>query len=491
MYKSFFSYTIERNYPYRWFTPVVIFGGLVFTALISFVNVVTSGYELAATSSSNPNATIANPRWYGSINWPSYFTGNAQATCAASTFTLNSEIFTNNSAFPYTLQRVWRFKDDGTMANLGSLVYENNPIQNCNVNYVTIQVMGRYSQNRGLSAISQAGVLLNAYATCSIDIDTSQTDSVGGPTYFDLTASYDLVNPNVPRFLERNEITQASLFWGESLLQLYWMVFARNYKVAANPTVSNFQYDAIITLTRNSSATIGTAAEVESLDFFKVTCFTENSFCGANNIPLLMQGGNDRPYPSIWQSVDILGKAMWFSVLTDLGRNETEVPNMLIDPALLANLTSNYTAEYQAWPNDTGNITQALDESLSQASFNPDALPLPDLNATQSTLATNYVCQVPRMKSIGTLVFSVIQADLVFLQTAFMLFQLVVNYFLQSRHPESNYCEGCQRGAALDTQQSGAKVEAQVEEQDSASSMHSKATHKGYSHINQEEIQSP
>ena len=199
---------------------------------------------------------------------PSFFTGNSQATCAASAFNLNSEIFTNNSAFPYTLQRVWRTKDDGTDVNLGSLLYLHNPLSNCNVSSVNIQVLGRYSQSIGLSAISRAGVVIEAYANCSIDVDTSLTDDISGPTYFDLMATYDLVNSNVPRFQSRNETTQASLYWGESLLQMYWLVLSRNYKLAANGTVPDDLYQASITLTRASTAAVGTAAEVESLDFF-------------------------------------------------------------------------------------------------------------------------------------------------------------------------------------------------------------------------------
>ncbi|RYP60161.1 hypothetical protein DL771_010607 [Monosporascus sp. 5C6A] len=503
MYESFFSYPVERQYPYRWFTPAVIVGGIVIAALISFVNVIATGYELAATSSNNPNETMANPRWYGGINWPSFFTGNAQATCAASTFNLNAEVFTNNSAFSYTLQRVWRTKDDGTDVNLGSLVYLNNPLNDCNVTMVNIQVLGRYSRNIGLTAISRAGVLIEAYARCSIDVDTSLTDDVNGPTYFDLMATYDLVNSNVPRFLSRNETTQASLYWGESLLQMYWLVLARNYKLAANGTVRDDLYDATITLRRNSIAAVGTAAEVESLDFFHVSCFTERSFCGNSSLPQLMQGdGEFDPYPSIWKSVDVLGKAMWFSVLTDLGRNQSAVPNMLVEPTLLANLTSNYTSEIQAWPTYNDRITQSLDPSLAQASFDPNVTPLPDLNARQSTLTTNYVCQVPRMKSAGTLFYTVLQADLVYLQNAYMLFVFVVGYLLHRRHrkhPDTNYCDGCREVIVQRAQQpndqhmlSTGEVGAALDDQDSSSSStHNNREPKGYVHLNQNELRSP
>jgi hypothetical protein len=68
MYESFFSYPVGRQYPHRWFTPTVIVGGIVIAALVSFDNVIASGYELAATSTNNPNEIIAHRRWYGGIN---------------------------------------------------------------------------------------------------------------------------------------------------------------------------------------------------------------------------------------------------------------------------------------------------------------------------------------------------------------------------------------------------------------------------------------
>ncbi|KAM3077239.1 hypothetical protein ACMFMG_003297 [Clarireedia jacksonii] len=503
MHESFFSYTVARQYPYPWFTPTVIVGGIILAALISFVNVIATGYELAATSSNNPNETIADPRLYGSVKWPSVFTSKARATCAASTFNLNSELFTHNNAFPYTMSRVWRTRDNGTIVNMGSLMYLNNPLSDCNVTSVNIQVLGRYSRDVGLLAIANPGVVIEAYAQCSIDVDTSLTDDINGPTYFELMATFDTVNPNVPRFLSQNKTTQASLYWGQSLLQLYWMVLARNYKFAANNTVSDGQYQATITLTRQSNKKVGTAAEVESLDFFHVTCFTESSFCQNNSIPQLMHSykGFD-PYPSIWKSVDVLGKAMWFSVLTDLGRSQSAVPNMLVEPALLANLTSNYTSEVQAWPTNNGGIHMTLDRSLAQASFDPNTTSLPNLNITQTTLSTNYLCQVPRMKSAGTLFFSVLQADLVYLQNAYALLAFVVSYLLYREKPDAKYCDGCRRVISQGTQQSNnqhalstGQVGAKLDDQNSSSSSthnnDNKGEAKGYVQISQSEIRSP
>ncbi|KAF3765733.1 hypothetical protein M406DRAFT_68152 [Cryphonectria parasitica EP155] len=498
MSESFFSYTVSRKYPYRWFTPVAIALLVIVTAVISFVNVITTGYELVAISSNTPNDTVRNPHLYGDRKWPSWMTSKAQATCADATIPLNSDAFTNNSAFPYTLQKVSRANRAGTTVTLGSLVYHEQPLMDCDVNSINIQVLGRYTQNARQSAVSKAGVLIQAYATCSIDTDTSPTDSMSGPTYFDLVASYNLIDPTVPRFLARNNTAQPSLYWGESLLQMYWMVFARNYLLAADGIVENDLYNAVITLTRSANTTIGTAAEVESRDFFDVSCFVENgNYCNHSSLPVLMQsdGGTGTPYPSIWSSVDILGKAMWFSVLTDLGRNQTAVPNMLVDPSLLANLTSNYTAELEAWPTHRDGMRVTTDPNLAQDSFDPNATPLPDLNATQSTFSINYLCQVPRIKSGGTLFFTVLVADFAFLHTAWTVLVLLVGFTIQRKDPTRNFCEGCQE--ALHTavpphsQQDAftGKVETRTAAQESGDSLSN--DYKGYASITQTEALSP
>jgi hypothetical protein len=46
MHKSIFSYGLSRPYPYRWFTWVVVVGGILAAALFSVLNVAADGYEL-------------------------------------------------------------------------------------------------------------------------------------------------------------------------------------------------------------------------------------------------------------------------------------------------------------------------------------------------------------------------------------------------------------------------------------------------------------
>ena len=46
MAQSFFSYTLTRPYPFRWFTWAVVLGGISFTVFFSFVNIAADGYIL-------------------------------------------------------------------------------------------------------------------------------------------------------------------------------------------------------------------------------------------------------------------------------------------------------------------------------------------------------------------------------------------------------------------------------------------------------------
>ncbi|KAK7931339.1 hypothetical protein PG985_002051 [Apiospora marii] len=463
MYHSAFSYNLTRPYPFRWFTPVVVIGGIIITVLVSFFNFASNGYELVATSSNDPNATVNDPSQHGGIKWPSYFIGNSRATCAPATLPLKTLIYTQNNAISYTLTSVWRAKDDGTAAGLGSLVYHNNMLQNCNVTKVSIDITGMYTQSVKDLAVSHAGVLATALATCSVDIDTSQARPAQGPTYFELSGTYRLVNPEVKTFLSRNATTATSLYWGESMLNMYWMLTAKAYIDSAEPTRPDGTFSAAITLKRRSTADNGTEEEVMDDDFFYVECYTENSFCEPHNITSLSSLKDEKepwhPYPRIWNRVNLLGKAMWFTVMTDLGRNESDVPNMLTHPNLLANLTANLTKEVEWWK-----VIQAANEppqsidprvhtypdpNLALKSFDPTQTTQPSLGATPAFLSTNYICQVPRTKAPGTLFFSILVADLVLLQAVWVAFRFVVDMVSQRKYPAMRYCARCTDGVEL------------------------------------------
>ncbi|KAH8156881.1 hypothetical protein CIB48_g11361 [Xylaria polymorpha] len=180
----------------------------------------------------------------------------------------------------------------------------------------------------------------------------------------------------------------------------------------------------------------GSAEEVTSDEFFHISCFTEASFCGNNTIPWLVEGngvdGHEfEPYSNIWNAVDFLGNAMWFTVMTGLGQNDNTIPNMLAYPDLLANLSQNVTNEvqvFEATQSSSGRgIILKIDTDLETASFDPSAAPQP------SYLSTNYICQTPRTKSAATRASTIIIANLVLLQTIWQVFKLILDYVLLGR----------------------------------------------------------
>jgi hypothetical protein len=64
-----------------------------------------------------------------------------------------------------------------------------------------------------------------------------------------------------------------------------------------------------------------------------------------------------------------------------------------------------------------------------------------DLDIKPSVFFTEYLCQVPTLKSAGSLILAVLVADLVFLNAAWVL----LNWFAVARLDEStaHQCEGC------------------------------------------------
>ncbi|KAI0970430.1 hypothetical protein F4678DRAFT_436805 [Xylaria arbuscula] len=464
MYNSWISYGLSRNYPYKWVTPVTVVGGLVAIGVSTFINIVTASYDLVAASTSNITQFKGEWNPYANSVLLSYLAQGTQPTCVSATLPINSQIFTTNYAIPYTISSVWKLNQDGSRDEQGSLVYLDNQLLDCNVTAVTIEVRGKYSQNLLLFARSRVGLLLTASATCAINATGSQSkrNREGDITYFNLLGSYSFTDDSISTFLLRNKTEKASLFWGESLLSLYSLVSSEAYYNAArdkpwgsnnNSGIGQDAYNAWIKLTRQSSLINGSAEEVISNEFFNVECYTELNWCGNHTIPWLLEGSHvdDRefdPYPSIWTSIDFLGKSMWFTAMTDLGQNHTSIPNMLAYPDLLTNLTRNVTNEVQAFeaiqdsPNRGGSLM--IDTSLETTSFDSSAMPQPGLGARDSFLSTNYICQTPQMKPPATQALAILIADLVLLQTIWMVYKIVLDAVVLRRgDPSLKYCEGC------------------------------------------------
>jgi hypothetical protein len=60
-----------------------------------------------------------------------------------------------------------------------------------------------------------------------------------------------------------------------------------------------------------------------------------------------------------------------------------------------------------------------------------------DLGIRPSSIATTYICQIPRLKPAGNLIVAIIVADLVLLQAVWQLYKIVAEFYLGKKNRET------------------------------------------------------
>lgn len=454
--ESMFEYNLSRPYPFGWFTPVAIVGGIIAMVLVSFLNLAATGYELVTISSTDPNITISQHMpWFS--NWPTWL-ASTRASCEATSMPLQTGLYTNKTALLYTLVSAWRYDKLGNQMNLGSLLYYNNPMSNCNVSSIQVDIE---SSDRTASqvAVSHVGAELTATVVCLLDRPE-------GPTHIELVTTYDPIPPlslTTSIFLDVNATNKASLYWGHSALRLYWTDVMMKY-FEDNVHLEQPSSKTTVTLTRLHGSLPATADNLKDMDFLRASaCWLmplnstgiqyNDKFCDSNTLSVLAKGTTQqKPVPSVWQPMSVLGKAMWFAVLADLGRDDDFMPNILSHPDLLESLTANMSVVNETIPPTWRWGLSSSETSLAPFVTTQSATNNTELQIHPSVLATNYVCQIPSLKSTGTLIVSILVADLVLLQAIWKIFNLAVDYFFISKKAELRYCEGCARHVLRQTE---------------------------------------
>lgn len=138
---SWFTYSVKRPYPYRWFTPAVIIAGIILTVIFSLINFALNGFDLVSYSVSQPPDTHEN--WYQQLT--SLQSNALQANCSPVQFPVNSQFFTNQSGLMYTLDAVWPDIEDGHEPKLEGdqspvLSYFNEPFRDCNIFLINMDI---------------------------------------------------------------------------------------------------------------------------------------------------------------------------------------------------------------------------------------------------------------------------------------------------------------------------------------------------------------
>lgn len=448
-HQSLFSYNVTRRYPFRWFTPVVVVAFIVFTVVFSILNVLSFGYTLVVQDVSNPNATISTQEtWFR--QWPGYFTSSMEPTCQAANIPIMSQFATNQTALTYTLESVRLPYGNSTAGSNGispSLLYYNNIISNCTITSIDMDFSALHRSSVQI-AFSEYGINIRSYSTCTID-------GTNGTTFVDLVQEYDYVPPTSSfsdlytflgtNFLERNATTKSSLWWGESMLSVYWAYTTKTMQnIRQNQTTNDLPGIRKGTLYFTPTPSMN----ISSLDFFKVDFRFIVESGQAGNYSMIMPStygeyqaytsisllSEQQSYPNIWSLSDVLAKSAYSTILTDLG--QVQQPNILLDPDLLTYFTSNFSEARH-------NIANAYPGPADQQYGTVESGPL---GTTPSVIDIDYLCQVPVRKAIGNLLPAVLLADLVFLFTLWKLFTGATELLLLRNRKTANHCQGCMGG---------------------------------------------
>lgn len=233
--------------------------------------------------------------------------------------------------------------------------------------------------------------------------------------------------------------TYFSLVWGETLLRLSYVYLGRQLAGDVLVGLQNVDYTGVSMKFLRGNALV--TPDIRDRQFFRII-FEVRSDSNYSDVPQWEMFNKSSYFrfedavamnvtPNIWTQTDDLSKAFLSTMWTDLGQVST-TPNILCDPELLHHFTAGDPEPdlFQVWPED-----------IYEPSPENDTL----LGVRPSVLATNYLCQVSRRKPWGSLIKSILVADLVLLRALWTVVTLVSTYFAKRRDPLANTCETCAR----------------------------------------------
>ncbi|RSL53998.1 hypothetical protein CEP54_010116 [Fusarium duplospermum] len=140
MYSSWFSYPVSRPYPFRWFTPATLIGGIVLTVLFTLINLGSSGFYLKPKFTQDPNSTIASgTQWF--MKPPFTWEHNLEPRCEPKMLSVGDTFFTTTLGFQYTVKALSRLRDDGnSLESFSSIPYLNNTLEECFLNRAELKL---------------------------------------------------------------------------------------------------------------------------------------------------------------------------------------------------------------------------------------------------------------------------------------------------------------------------------------------------------------
>jgi hypothetical protein len=269
--------------------------------------------------------------------------------------------------------------------------------------------------------------------------------SADPPYKINFTTEYNSEPNQFDAFVQLDSSSQGSLWWGAELLSMWFQ--ALRTQMAHSESPAHVSYDWLyVTLWFDNSKDITDMDFISFLGSYARNG-TFNWLGGIQNVSSLSVWNNTNIQPYLPQQIDGFAKSLYSTVLVDLGQQEG--PNILTNPDqpqhyLAASFdvdrntdtAGNYTLSTY-W--HTGPVTA----SQSYKTLNSTGSGMGRLSVTPSQIYAQYVCQVPSIKSAGSLIWSIIIGDLVLLQAIWKVFIWTVDLWLTNKDKSAMLCDGC------------------------------------------------
>ena len=136
-------------------------------------------------------------------------------------------------------------------------------------------------------------------------------------------------------------------------------------------------------------------------------------------------------------ALDRLAKTFYAEVMIDTGNPNATV---LTDPNLLEDWTRDFPDNIELL--SAVSIARGIPTRYEQAHHHP---PAGRLGTSPSRINLQYICEVPRLRPIPSVVGSVVVADLVYLQALWMVYTWALTRWTKKHDPRALYCEGCMK----------------------------------------------
>ncbi|KAF5609761.1 uncharacterized protein FSUBG_3758 [Fusarium subglutinans] len=464
MHSSWFSYPITRPYPFRWFTPVAIGGGLILVVLFTIINLASSAFYLKPIFTDDPNGTTTQSiRWFmkAPLNWDN----NMKVKCQPKILSVGDRVFSTNLGFQYSVKALTSSDNDSDFRKTyPSIAYLNNTLENCYLTKVDINL--RKSDARASNSWWLSWITTFTDATASCNVMTSE-----GLVNITLGVEYTGQSDHIYNYvIEDDYKTHASTWWGTRLLNIYFTGILSTMSQTQDLGDDSYWMTGGITFTTNP-----TIKDIRDPKLFNLAGWFLSSDGFIQNEPLndtsfIKTDPKNQFVPVVWESLHYT-RILHSLIAVDLGNKNA--PNLLLDEKNLqyailppddpnrkngsflndSSLTGQATRYAQIPKPGTSLPPTDKNLVLLNETYDMFASKMGPLGSKNATIVSQYLCSVPQSKNPGVMLLAILLADLVFLQAAWVIYNWIAGTMLSTSQMQT--CQGCIGGLVQVVEKNG------------------------------------